>query len=71
MVNSQKIKDRAKSLGIRQKMIADHLGLKQATVNQKINNVRPMYLEEAEKIAELLHIDDSEFGVYFFAREVA
>lgn len=71
MINSQKLKDRAKSLGVRQNAIAEYLGLKQSSVNLKINNVRPMYLGEAEKIAELLQISDSDFGEYFFTREVA
>lgn len=68
MVNSRAIKDRAKEMGIRQKDMADALGIKQSTVNQKINNVRPMLLEEAEAIAELLGIGNNDFAVYFFAR---
>lgn len=71
MVNSSKIKERAKTLGIRQRDIALSLGLRQSTVNQKINNVRPMLLEEAEQIAKLLKISDAEFAVYFFSSEVA
>lgn len=71
MVNSKMLKDRAKSLGIRQCDIAKALGLQQSTVNQKINNVRPMLLAEAEMMAELLGITNEEFSVYFFAKEVA
>lgn len=67
MVNSRMIKERAKSLGVRQRDIAEKLGLKEPTVNQKINNVRPMGLDEAEKIAELLEINNSDFASYFFA----
>ncbi len=71
MVNSTKIKGRAKAMGIRQKDIAEALGLQQSTVNQKINNVRPMLLDEAEVIASLLNISDDEFATYFFSRGVA
>lgn len=67
MINSQKIKERAKSLGIRQRTIAEYLGLKQSSVNQKINNGRAMTVGEAEKIAELLKITDLEFREYFFS----
>lgn len=68
MVNSRRIKERAKELGIRQKDIADRLNLRQSTVNQKINNVRPMSLEEAEGISEILDISDTLFSDYFFSK---
>lgn len=71
MVNSKMLKERAKSMGIRQRDIADALGLQQSTVNQKINNVRPMLLDEAEIMAALLNISNNEFAAYFFAKEVA
>lgn len=71
MVNSEKLKNRAKEMGVRQKDIADALGLQQSSVNLKLNNLRPMTLEEAEVIAELLSISDDMFKLYFFAGEVA
>lgn len=71
MVNSKALKERAKQLGIRQKDIAEALGIRQSTVNQKINNVRPMMLDEAEVMATLLKISNDEFAAYFFAKEVA
>ena len=52
--------------GLTQKDVADILGIAQPTVNQKINNVRPMDLREAEKLAELLDIKPEEFQIYFF-----
>lgn len=67
MVHSKLLKDKAKSLGIRQVDIANALGLRQSTVNQKLNNVRPMTLREAELIAEILKITGDEFTRYFFA----
>lgn len=52
---------------ITQNDVAKTLGIAQPTANQKINNVRPMNLEEAEKLCELLEIPDFEFRTYFFA----
>lgn len=71
MINSKKIKERAKELGIRQSDIANALGIKQSTVCQKINNARPMSLNEAEIMAELLEIKNEEFRTYFFSPNVA
>lgn len=67
MINSKKLKDRAKSMGIKQADMAAALGLRQSSVNQKINNTRPMLLDEAEKLADLLQITDDDFRAYFFA----
>ena len=66
MVNSKRIKERMEELGLRQGDIAEALNLARPTVSQKINNVRPMDLEEAEILQRKLHIPDSEFGAYFF-----
>lgn len=56
-------------LQMTQKDIANSLGLAQPTVNQKINNIRPMDLDEAEKLSNLLNIKPEDFAVYFFYRE--
>lgn len=56
-------------LQLTQKDIAKSLGLAQPTVNQKINNIRPMDLDEAEKISVLLKIRPEEFSIYFFYKE--
>ena len=48
---------------ITQKDVANFLGLAQPTVNQKLNNIRPMNLNEAEKISDLLNITPEEFAV--------
>ena len=68
MINTKALICRAKTLKIRQKDIADALGLQQSTVSQKINNVRPMLLKEAEVIGEMLDIGDIAFGHYFFCK---
>lgn len=66
MVNSRKIKGRLVELGLTQKDVAEKIGVAQPTVNQKNNNIRPMDLQEAEAIADLLKINPGEFVEYFF-----
>ena len=66
MVNLRKIKGRLVELGLTQKDVAEKIGVAQPTVNQKINNIRPMDLQEAEAIADLLKINPGEFVEYFF-----
>lgn len=56
-------------LQLTQKDVADSLGLAQPTINQKINNIRPMDLDEAEKLSDLLNIPPDEFAIYFFYKE--
>ena len=70
MVNSEAIKRRLKELNLTQGDLGRHLGIEQSTANQKINNVRPFTLDEAEQTANFLQISDSEFSVFFFAREL-
>lgn len=71
MINSNKIKGRMVELGITQKDVAHELQIAPPTVSQKINNVRPMNLDEADKLARLLEIQTGEFGEYFFSETVA
>ncbi|HIT65844.1 MAG TPA: helix-turn-helix transcriptional regulator [Candidatus Merdisoma merdipullorum] len=66
MVNSNKIKGRLVELGLTQKDVSTALNIAQPTANQKINNVRPMDLNEAERLSELLKISPEEFREYFF-----
>ena len=53
MINSNKIKGRMVELGITQKDVAITLNIAPPTVSQKINNVRPMDLDEAEALAKM------------------
>lgn len=68
MINTNKIKGRMAELELTQKDVAKMLNIAQATANQKINNVRPLTLVEAEKLCEILEISPSEFNIYFFAK---
>lgn len=71
MINTNKVKARLVELGYSQKDGADCLGVAQPTFSQKINNLRPMDVEEADKLAIWLKIPDSEYGIYFFYHPVA
>ena len=66
MVNTAKLKGKLRELSKTQADLARFIGVAQATMCQKLNNERPIYLDEAEKIAKFLEISDSEFGSYFF-----
>lgn len=68
VVNSDKIKGRMRELKITQADVARELNIAQPTVNQKINNIRSLDLEEAEKLAVMLKIDNRDFADYFFAQ---
>lgn len=67
LINVSKIKGRLAELNLTQKDVAKALGIAPPTASQKINRVRPMDLDEAEKLADLLKIKDDEFRDYFFA----
>lgn len=71
MINTLKVKSRMVELGIYQKDIAEELGLSLPTISQKLNNKRPIYLSEVLKLAKILSIDKTEFGIYFFDENVA
>ena len=68
MINTHKVKIRMVERKINQKKLAALMGLAQSTLSQKINNSRPMDLEEAEKMSKLLNISKEEFSEYFFSR---
>ena len=71
MVDTKEIKKLMKEKKKNQKDLAKALHLKQPTVSQKLNNVRPLDLEEAVIIAEELGIENEKFGKYFFAAKIA
>ena len=71
MINTRKIKGRMAEMGLSQRDVAEAIGVAQSTLNQKINKIRPMDLEEAEKICEKLKIPFSKFDEYFFYHGVA
>ena len=71
MPNAEKIKKRIAEMTMTQADVAKELNIAAPTLSQKINGVRPFYLDEAEKLAEILKIEMSRFGEYFFKDEIA
>ena len=68
MLNIAKVRGRMAELKLSQKDVAEALGIAVSTASQKLNRVRPMDLDEAEKLATLLKLEDNQFGDYFFAQ---
>lgn len=66
MINTLKIKSRMVECGLTQKDVAKAIGIATPTVSQKLNNVRPMNLNEADILAKLLKINTGKYGEYFF-----
>lgn len=66
MLNGNKIKGRMRELGIVQADVAKALNLAEASVSLKLCGKRPMDLDEAKKLADMLNISKEEFGAYFF-----
>ncbi len=67
MLNVAKVRGRMAELKLSQRDVAEALGIALPTASQKLNRVRPMNLDEAEKLAILLNLEDSQFGEYFLA----
>ena len=70
MPDAERLKARMRELRITQEKLAEQLNLATPTISQKINNRRPFYLEEAEKVAKILKISNKDFGLYFFAGDL-
>lgn len=66
MINTEALKKRMRAMGISQSELACALGVATSTMCQKLNNIRPVTLNEAEQISKKLSIADRDFGVYFF-----
>ena len=67
MLNVPKVRGRMAELDITQKDVATALNIAASTASQKLNRVRPLDLDEAEKLAKLLQLNDDQFAEYFFA----
>lgn len=67
MLAVDKVRGRMAELRLTQRDVALALGIAVPTASQKLNRVRPLSLDEAEKLATLLKIDSNQFGEYFFA----
>lgn len=65
-MNSRKIRGRMVELGLNQKDIGKVLNCAPPTVSQKLNGIRPIYLDEAEKLAVALKLSEKEYYEFFF-----
>ena len=68
MLNTDRIKARLEELNMTQADLAEVISVAVPTMCQKINNIRPLSLDEAEKISKALQIPDTEFGSYFLSQ---
>lgn len=68
MVNAARLKGRMREKCLTQSACAERLHIRTPTFNQKLNNIRAFSLQQAEELANMLEIKDSEFGSYFFCR---
>lgn len=67
MLNVNKIRGRLAELGLTQKDVATALKIAPSTASMKLNKVRPLNLDEAEKLATLLQLRSDQFGEFFFS----
>lgn len=67
MLNVNQVRLRMFERGLTAKDVADTLNLSLSVASQKLNGIRPLNLDEAELLAELLEVEDQAFHTYFFA----
>ena len=67
MLDTRKIKARMVEMGLTQKDLAMAIGCSEPTISQKLNHVRPITLDEAEKIGNILKLSDEEYYFLCFA----
>ncbi len=71
MVDSRRIRARMIELSLSNKDIAKKWGCALQTVSQKLNGVRPMTLEQANGLAELLKLNEIEYYTFLFKPKIA
>lgn len=72
-MNIRKLKGKLGEMGLKYKDIAAPKVWDCAlpTVSLKVNGKRPIYLDEANKLAALLHLSEAEYYEIFFASKIA
>lgn len=71
LVDSKRIRARMIMLGLRNRDLAKVWGCTEQTVSQKLNGTRPLSLDEANKLAQLLKLSDVEYYVFLFKSKIA
>ena len=65
-----KLLGRIKEYGFTQEIIASEIGMSVSTLSFKLNNKAFFTQKEIKKICDLLEIETTEVGVYFFTPKV-
>lgn len=71
LVDSKKIRARMIMLGLRNRDLAKVWGCAEQTVSQKLNGTRPLSLDEANKLAQLLKLSEVEYYAFLFKPKIA
>lgn len=66
MIDVAKLRRRMGELKLTEKQVASKAGISGCRL--KLQGTIPLTLAEAEKLAQILEISDSEFGEYFFSQ---
>ena len=64
--NYSKLLGRVREFGFTQKMLADRIGIRAATLSLKLNNKANFTSSEMDAICKLLDIAKEDIGLYFF-----
>lgn len=68
MINSRAIKLEMINKNVTMDDLAEAIGKRPTSVRHKIENHRPMSLDEAEIVQRMLNIQNEDFAFYFFSQ---
>lgn len=71
MFNANKVRGKLAEMQLTQKDVAKVWNCSLPTVSQKLNGLRPLFLDEAVSLANLLDLTDQEKVDIFFADQIA
>ena len=71
MFNANKVRGKLAEMQLTQKDVAKVWNCSLPTVSQKLNGLRPLFLDEAVSLANLLNLTDQEKVDIFFADQIA
>jgi len=69
--NANKVRGKLAEMQLTQKDVAKVWDCSLPTVSQKLNGLRPLFLDEAVSLANLLDLTDQEKVDIFFADQIA
>ena len=71
MFNANKVRGKLAEMQLTQKDVAKVWNCSLPTVSQKLNGLRPLFLDEAVSLSNLLELTDQEKVDIFFADQIA